>query len=70
MSIHALIERSSLPYIWHQKEEYAMVLHHGLQASFFFFFFFEEFIESVNCSYFVPLKLHNMIDMNIAILNS
>ena len=36
----------------------------------FFFFFFEEFIESVNCSYFVPLKLHNMIDMNIAILNS
>ena len=29
-----VIERS-LPYIWHQKEKYAMVLHHGLQASFF-----------------------------------
>ena len=56
---HAIVMRKSLRdhlcLTFGTKREYAMVLHHGLQAS--FFFFSEEFIESVNCSYFVPLKI-------------
>ena len=60
VSMYALTERSFLPDSWHQRGM-QRALHHGLQASSMYLFFtfgsllpFLRFVESVDCSYFVP----------------